>query len=445
MPGQNLTTALKVLKVYYNGQRVKDLVYPEEAFLGSVAKMTTFSGKNMDLPVEYSRSQNISPVFAAGQAAGTVVKYDAFVIERNENFGFGFVNNHAARASMSEKGAFIKLMKNEIDQSLKELSRNLAIDLFGDGTGELGLVESATDDGDTCTIILQKEGSTTTPSAALRAATISNFSYNQWIQIIDIDGTLANGERPFVIGGTNVGGVLTIGNATTLAATGFQISARSVSASSITISADVASSIAKGDIIVGLGKRDNTVAGLQAWLPPSAAAIGTFKTVERDLDRTRLGGIYSDGSSESNVNALIDGLSFINSEGAMIDKLWNSYARFAKIVKDLSATGSLRYSKEKRSDSDSAAIGYEALAVVTSRGTVPLMADYSCPDNLVFALKMDAVKLYSLDDVPLFEDLDGNKVLRQGAANGIEARLAYYAELGVNAPGFCGVIRMPNL
>ena len=54
---------------------------------------------------------------------------------------------------------------------------------------------------------------------------------------------------------------------------------------------------------------------------------------------------------------------------------------------------------------------------------------------------MDTWKLYSLKPVPHIQKPDGLMALRRATADGIEVRIASYAQLGCKAPGWNGKVK----
>ena len=57
-------------------------------------------------------------------------------------------------------------------------------------------------------------------------------------------------------------------------------------------------------------------------------------------------------------------------------------------------------------------------------------------------LTKDTWKLYSLGAAPKILDSDGLKMLREASADSVEVRVGYYAQLGSNAPGFNGIVKL---
>jgi hypothetical protein len=81
-------------------------------------------------------------------------------------------------------------------------------------------------------------------------------------------------------------------------------------------------------------------------------------------------------------------------------------------------------------------IGYSALIIEGDRGPIKVIADHNCPQGTAYLLQLNTWKLYSLGPAPRFLDFDGNRMLREAAADAYEARIGYYGQMGCVAPGW---------
>lgn len=86
--------------------------------------------------------------------------------------------------------------------------------------------------------------------------------------------------------------------------------------------------------------------------------------------------------------------------------------------------------------------GFRSIQITCGTNVVDVLADAYCPSNVGWILQKDTWKLYSLGDVPRFENSDGLQMLRQTAADGVEVRAKYYAQLGCVAPGYNGRVAL---
>jgi hypothetical protein len=105
--------------------------------------------------------------------------------------------------------------------------------------------------------------------------------------------------------------------------------------------------------------------------------------------------------------------------------------KMAELVKALGAKANYEMAHAyKRAD-----IGFKSVVIQGPEGEVKLIADRNCPFDKVYLLDMDTWVLKSLGKCPRINDTDGNKVLRQQTADGVEVRAVYRAQLGCTAPG----------
>ena len=171
---------------------------------------------------------------------------------------------------------FIEAATFEIDGAIEAATRSLAIALYGDGSGQIGVVGSL--------------ATTTASNDTVTLATIQDIT---------------NFE---------VGMQLNFGTATT----NKEISTINRDTGVILLSA--ASGATATEAIYVDGDKDNKLTGLGGWLPSSApGSTDSFFGVNRSSDSTRLGGIRFDGSSLPIEEALIGAAARVAREGGKPD------------------------------------------------------------------------------------------------------------------------------
>ena len=69
-------------------------------------------------------------------------------------------------------------------------------------------------------------------------------------------------------------------------------------------------------------------------------------------------------------------------------------------------------------------------------GVVKIIPDKDCPVAVAYALQMDTWQLATIGETVGIIDSDGNRVLRQSNADGVEVRVGFYGQLACSAPGF---------
>jgi len=346
--------------------------------------------------------QGTSAAFATAQANKTNSQIKDFVLTRAKSFTLASIDNETIDASKGDANAFMEALTVEIDGSLHQAARSLAIDLYGTGSGSLGQLSATS--GVTTLITLSDIES------------VTNFEVGQKLVL-----STANG------GGTVKTGTITV--------TGVNrdLGTVTVSPSMATLSAVGA----VNDYIFREGDYDQRLKGLQAWLPASAPTGGdNFFSVDRSVDTSRLAGIRFDGTNQPIEEVLIKAASRVAREGGKPNYCFVNYAKFAELENALGSK--VQYIDLKAN----AEIGFRGVVINGPRGPIKVVPDANCPGNKAFMLDLSVWKLYSLGKAPKILDTDGLKMLRESNANAVEIRIGFYAQLGCNAPGYNAVISL---
>ena len=382
-----MTTFAAALKQHYTNERIENMVYKDNPFLAMVAKYEDFGGENLKLPIKYGIPQGRSATFSDAQANKTNTQLKAFLLTRQADYSLASIANETIEASKGNANAFMEAATVEIDGAIESATRSLAIALYGDGSGQIGVVGSL---------------ATTTAS-------------NDTVTLATIDD-ITNFE---------VGMQLNFGTATT------NKEIDTINRDTGVILLKAASGATATEAIFVDGDKDAKVSGLGAWLPSSApASTDSFFGVNRSSDATRLGGIRFDGSSLPLEEALIGAASRVAREGGKPDVCFMNYSNFADLEKALGSKVS--YVDVKASPE----IGFRGILIHGPRGPIKVIPDQNCPKNVAFMLQMDVWKLYSLGKAPKILDSDGLKFLRDSSADSVEVRVGYYAQLGCRGPGY---------
>ena len=383
----NMTTFAAALKQHYTDEKIENMVYKDNPFLAMVSKYEDFGGENLKLPVKYGIPMGRSATFADAVANKTASQLKAFLLTRNSDYAIASIANETIEASKGNANAFIEAATFEIDGAIESATRSLAISLYGDGSGSIGVV------------------------GALATTTASNDTV-----------TLATIQD---ITNFEVGMQLNFGTATT------NKKIDSINRDTGVFILDAASGATTTEAIYVDGDKDNMLTGLGGWLPSTApASTDSFFGVNRSSDSTRLGGIRFDGSSLPLEEALIGAAARVAREGGKPDVCFINYNNFGDLEKALGSKVS--YVDVKVNPE----IGFRGILIHGPRGPIKVVPDQNCPNGVAYMLQMDVWKLYSLGKAPKILDSDGLKFLRESTADAVEARIGYYAQLGCRAPGF---------
>ena len=399
----------EALKEHYKPLRVQNMVYQDNPLLAMMPKYTKFGGENMPIPLLYSNPQRRSADFTIGKAVNDTSALKQFVLTRVKDYSFASITGESIKATERDTDAFLRYASMEIDGALHSLTRSLAIGMYRDGTGSLATVSgqdaSGTDPG----------GSSATIYVA-NAEDITNFEVGMTIQFY------ANSSgKP--TGSARAGGAYTISAIDRSAANPF-----------ITFSGNVHVDVANGDHLVQNGDLNAKISGLEAWVPTPAvvtAGIPNLFSAVRTTDVTRLGGNRFDGSALPIEEALIGAAAQVSREGGRPDVCFVDFATFSNLEKALGSK--VVYGEAKARDVD---IGFAAISLRGPRGTIKVVPDQNCQQNVAWMLQLDTWSLNTLGEAPMFLDLDNNRMLRESDADAYEVRLGYYGNVACNAPGY---------
>lgn len=391
----DLTTFASALKQHYTNDRVENMVYRDNPLLAMIPKYEQFGGENLKLPIKFGIPQGRSKTFSTAQANKTNTQYKAFLLTRAKDYSLASIDNETIEASKGNSNAFMEAATSEIDGAIEAVTRSLAIDLYGSGSGSRGQVTAS---------------STGTSITLVDVEDVTNFEVGMELVFSTADGGGSVKSGAVTVNGVDRdNGVLTVDAMTAI---------------------DGGSGVAANDFIFQEGDYDLAIKGLRGWIPNTAPTSGdSFFGVDRSSDATRLGGLRFDGSALPIEEALIEAASRVGREGGKPDYCFMSYSKFADLEKALGSK--VQYYEHKVGE-----IGFRGILIHGPRGPINVIPDQNCPSDRAFMLSMSYWKLYSLGKCPKILDSDGLKMLRESNADAVEVRVGYYAQLGCRAPGY---------
>lgn len=383
----NMTTFAAALKQHYTDEKIENMVYKDNPFLAMISKYEDFGGENLKLPVKYGIPMGRSATFADAVANKSASQLKAFLLTRKADYAIASIANETIEASKGNANAFIEAATFEIDGAIESATRSLAVSLFGDGSGSLGVIGSMS--------------TTTASNDTITLATIQDITNFEVGMQLNFGTASVNKEISSINRDTGV------------------------------FILDAASGGTVSEAIYVDGDKDNMLTGLGGWLPSTAPTSGdSFFGVDRSADSTRLAGIRFDASSLPLEEGLIGAAARVAREGGKPDVCFINYSNFADLEKALGSKVS--YVDVKINPE----IGFRGILIHGPRGPIKVVPDQNCPNGVAYMIQMDVWKLYSLGKAPKILDSDGLKFLRESTADAVEARIGYYAQLGCRAPGF---------
>ncbi len=292
-----------------------------------------------------------------------------------------------------------------MDGGFRNITNNIAFELFGDGTGTRGSIGSTDSTGS---------------ASGIYVITLSNV---QQVVAFEVGMTLVNF--------TNTAGTISVISSTQGSITKVNRSTGVITIVTNTAGADSSWATAGkslgiyGDVVSGsTGQGANgylALSGLAAWIPTSdPASNDSFWGVNRSADPTRLAGLRYDASSYTIEEGMTNALAFLNREGGKPDLAIMDFASYAALVNALGAK--VQYVQVNH---DEVEVAFEGITFQSAYGRVTVLADRSCPPQTCYLLTMNTFKLRSLGKVPhiLTYGMEGLEGLRVGTADALEIRI----------------------
>lgn len=385
------------LKELYDNQTIENLVYSDNPFLAMLKKNTDFGGKYKPVPIITGASQGRSATFSNAQNNQSPVQIESFFLTRASDYSIAQIDNQTMLASRTDKMSFLEGSKVLIDGAISSITLSLSSALFRSGTGSIGNIGSIS----TGVITLSDPNS------------VVQFEVNMVLQSNATDGGTPRAALGYVVAVDRSNGIVTV-------------------STSMGGAAASPASWAANDFLLVQGDNNAKIKGLAAWLPATApTSSDNFFGVNRSVDSTRLAGVRYNGSAQPIEEALIDSSSLLAREGGKPDVAIMSYASYSALEKSLGAK--VVYIDHR----GPAEIEFRGIQVNGANSMIKCFPDRNCPSNSCYLLTMKSWCLESLGDAPqILRYGDGLEMLRVFNADAGEVRVAYYANLSCNAPGW---------
>ncbi len=396
MTNSTVSNTAYLLKTLWPQERVENMVYKNNAFLAMVPKSEDFDGENLYLATRYADSAGRSATFATAQANKAPHKGKRFLLTRGHDYALFGIDHEMILASKRNKAALINALDTEVESATHALTRSLAIALWQDGSGVRG--QLGADPGTSQTFTLSNLND------------VTNFEVGMSIV--------------FAVTKT---GALTAGGART-------IDVIDRDAGTIHVTAALDAALGSSDYIIAEGDAQAAGAailpvGVLGWCPSSAPAATTFFGVDRTPDATRLGGIRVDESALNPEEGLVTMLARAGREGADTSHIFRNPIDYKNIELALGSKVVTEYMEVGD-------VGFTAIRVNGPKGQVRIVSDQNLSQGRGFALDMSTWKFRSLGKAPMRIEADGLDILRDATSDSFEGRMAYYGQLGCDAPGY---------
>ncbi len=419
----NSTNQLAALKELYPNDKdyMKNIVYAKNPWLAMIPKNESpdgFAGKYIPVPLEYGNPQGRAHTFANAQnqqTASDVVSYFVYAVQ---DYQLVTITNLLMEQTKSNAGAFVDEASRSLDNGFRNISNNMAFELFAGGTASRGQISSAG---------VSVSGTTLT-FALTNPQTVVQFEVGMTLQASTTDG----------------GAALTGSGSTVLAAQVTAVNRGTGTITAVVVQDTYSSTWAAGDYLqvfgdIGIGGATTIagmlgLSGLAAWIPAvDPPSNDNFWGVNRSADPTRLGGLRYDATKQSISEGLTNALAYGNREGAAFDLIILDFVSYSTLINELGAK--VQYVQLEH---DEVEVAFEAIHFHSAYGKIPVLADRSCQAQTAWCLTTDTWKLRTLGKAPhiLTYGMEGLEGLRVGNADALEIRIAYYGNVICSAPGY---------
>lgn len=425
----NVSNQIAALKELYVGDDyMKDLVYKKNpcfALLQKDESPSGFAGKYIPVPLVYGTPQGRSKTFANAQTNQTAPLDVSFFVYRVSNYQLVTITNELLEATKDDAGAFVDQAKLNMDTGFRNISNDLAHDIFNDGSGSRGTYGLALGSISTGVITLDDPNQVVQFEVGM---VLNTYSVSGFTATISTSGALG-----YVIAVNRSLGTVTV--SASLNGSAGTPSNWSTSFPYISVQGDTnfaANGLQAGNML--------GISGFGAWLPIVApGSSDSFWNVNRSPDVTRMAGVRFNGQGETIEEALIDGASLVSREGGQPEMAFMNFTSYAALEKALGSK--VVYVDVKHEEAD---IAFAGIRINAPYGPITVVPDRNCPSQTCYLLQMEDWKFRSLGRAPhiLTYGLEGLEGLRVGNADALEIRIGYYGNLICRAPGWSCVIQL---
>ena len=425
----NSSNQIAALKELYTDDKdyMKNIVYAKNPWLAMIPKNESpdgFAGKYIPVPLEYANPAGRAHVFANAQNQQTATSVVSYFVYAIQDYQLVTITNLLMEQTKTNAGAFVDEASRVLDNGFRNLSNNMAFELFSGGTASRGVISSAgvSYSAPTLTFTLSNP------------QTVVQFEVGMTLQASSTDGGAALQE----VSGTIDAIQITSVNRGTGVIEG------------TVVQGAPQSSWGAGDYLqvlgdIGIGGASTIagllgLSGLAAWVPNSdPPSNDNFWGVNRSADPTRLGGLRYNAQAMSISEGLTNALALANREGAAPDLITIDFVSYSTLINELGAK--VQYVQLEH---DEVPVAFEAIHFHSAYGKIPVLADRSCPAQTAYCLTTDSWKLRTLGKAPhiLTYGMEGLEGLRVGNADALEIRIAYYGNVICSAPGYNMVVQL---
>lgn len=432
----NAVTNVATLKELYSDDAwvMKSYILNRNPGLALIPKdesMGAMGGKYFPTPALVQSGAGRSAAYGTAQTYATAPVTQEFQVTRVTNYSNFQLTGDFLRASETELSSFMPAAEMNLKASFAALGNDMALSLYGDGSGTRGTYGLG--NGSITASVITLDSVQQAMNFTIGMALVS-FSVSAQTPTQSTGANLA-----FVIAVDTSAGTITI--STTLGGAASTPANWSTSFPYLAQVGDV------NFVTNGLASANMLKwAGFGAWIPKVApGGADNFFNVNRSTAPTSLAGFRFQGSSESIQDALIDAVNQLASLGTQDsgdpDFIFLNPASYQALVKQLTSQGVYQMVKAKINEEVN--ISFKALVLPTANGEIAILQDRNCPAQTAYIINTSTWKIRSNGKLnqyitwPGFYDQLGVPVAGQDA---ISVTVGNYSNITCNNPAANGVV-----
>lgn len=413
MAADTTTSYSALLKEIWPQKQIYDMLNYGMPFFALLRKDSNLAIQN-HLAAGFGTSQGVSSDFAASKANKQPESNAGFKFSAGQIYSLGSVDRQLIRLSRGDARAIIGALDRAAQQAILGWKFECATQLWGNGGGAIGQVSSVS----------------STNLLLTNVDDVVKFDVGMTLQAAPDDGTAATSGPTAVRPGQVVVGKVRrqVSEATAhlIPQTGNWTDAGNIPG------------IAVNDYLFRSGNYNNTILGVQSWIPASdPASNDNFGGQNRSLDPLRLSGLKLTATGRSPREAAMFIVREAIRNSASPTHLFENPTNFGDLQLELQQAGMQVVTKEAAAAIGTHTFGepIDGIGFIGTRGIVKVYADDRVPSGTVFALQLDTWYLSGAGEFPSLVAEDGLTIMREEWTDSFELRVVGDLQLFCVAPG----------
>lgn len=383
-----LTTLDAIYKKLYLPHETRMLVERSGPLMSYFMNVPNTTGDSIEWTAGVGPGGNISQTYVDSIKYAQSSDPKRFNTTTKNFYGMVRLNAKAVRASMDNRGAFVRARTLEADSMFRNLGRHIERASWGNGGMALGRVSAlstTTAANDTITLT--------------EAAETQSFWIGQTIENATDDGST---------GTSTLKGTPTIEKQIVAIQ---ELDGKLVTNATATLSGSGYGSVLANDYLFNAGDKGLGAMGLSGYLPATVSSGESFFGVDRSTYREALAGFFVNQTADSlevNINKVATHL--VHHQGANPDTLWINPEQWDVLNFNNKFMGQTQPGTEL-------ALRWRGFTLPLDTGPVDVVPSPFCPPNRFFITSRSSWERRHLDALPHFIQDDGNIVRRAAGSH----------------------------